>query len=277
MKESTGQRRDPKRLKGIRVMVTRPRDQQTALAEGLRSLGAEVVEAPVIRIDPPLDMAPLDRAIQRLGEYDWIVFTSANGVRSLHSRMRALGTELREMGRAKLAAIGPATASTLEAAGLPVDVVPDRFIAEEVFAALERSGPLRGCRVLLPRADIARQALPNLLKEAGAEVDVVVAYRTVSVSEELASAMRWISQGKIDVVTFTSGSTVRSFVSGIKEDAQLRGKFVSASIGPITSQALREAGLEPVIEATVYSVDGLIEAIERYFTDEPKSVGRGTA
>ena len=258
-------------------MITRPREQLTELAEGLRVLGADVVEAPVIRIEPPLDKAPLDQTIERLAEYDWIVFTSANGIRSLRARMREHGKELREIAQAKLAAIGPATAATLEAEDLRVDVVPERFIAEEVFAALKRFGPLRGCRVLLPRADIAREALPNLLRAAGASVDVVVAYRTISVSEELASAMQLISDGKIDVVTFTSGSTVRSFVSGMKEKAQLRGKFVSASIGPITSQALREAGLEPGIEAAVYNVDGLIKAIERYFSGEPASANHGLA
>ena len=196
MSESTGQLGALKGLKGRRVMVTRPREQLTELAEGLRVRGADVVEAPVIRIEPPLDKAPLAQAIQRLAEYDWIVFTSANGVRFLRAGLRELGKELREIGQAKLAAIGPATAATLEAEGLRVDVVPERFIAEEIFAALERFGPVDDCRVLLPRADIAREALPNLLRAAGASVDVVVAYRTVSVSEELASAMQLISDGQ---------------------------------------------------------------------------------
>lgn len=277
MSQSNDQLTDLKGLTGRRVMVTRPREQLTELTEGLRNRGAEVVEAPVIRIEPPLDKAPLDHAIQHLAEYDWIVFTSANGVRSLGARMRELGEEPGAIGQAKLAAIGPATAASLEAEGLKVDIVPERFIAEEVFAALERFGPLGGCRLLLPRADIAREALPNLLRAAGASVDVVVAYRTVSVREELASAMQLISDGQIDVVTFTSGSTVRSFVAGMTEKVQLRSKFVSASIGPITSQALRDAGLEPRIEAAVYNVDGLIEAIERYFSGQPASVSPGTA
>jgi uroporphyrinogen III methyltransferase/synthase len=261
---------NPRSLSGRRVLVTRPREQAAGLAEGLKRRGAEVVEAAVIRIEPPSDKAPLDTAIEHLADYDWIVFTSANGVRSFQGRLQELGKELRHLGEPRLAAIGPATAAALEEEGLKVDVVPERFVAEEVFDALRRVGPLEGCRVLLPRADIAREALPDLLRSAGAHVDVVVAYRTVPVSEELASAMQLISDGGIDVVTFTSGSTVRSFLSGvegIERRDQLRGKFVSASIGPITSQALREAGFEPVIEAGVYTVDGLIEAIERYFTD----------
>jgi uroporphyrinogen III methyltransferase/synthase len=164
-----------------------------------------------------------------------------------------------------VAAIGPATAAALEANGLRVDVVPERFVAEEVFAALRRFGSLQGRRVLLPRADIAREALPDLLRSEGAEVDVVVAYRTVPVTDELSTAIKLISEGQVDVVTFTSGSTVRSFLSGIKDKDRLRGRLVAASIGPITSQALREAGLGPAIEAGVYTVDGLIDAIERYF------------
>lgn len=255
-------------------MVTRPREQLAELVGGLRRRGAEVVEAPVIRIEPPLDQAPLDRAIGCLANYDWIVFTSANGVRFLMTRLRELGKKFPDHGEVQLAAIGPATAAALAAQGLKVDVVPERFVAEEVFAALKRAGPLAERRILLPRADIAREALPELLRSAGATVEVVVAYRTVPVSRELASAVRLLSDGGIDVVTFTSGSTVRSFLSAFQDKEPLYGKFASASIGPITSQALRDAGFQPTIEAGVYTVDGLIEAIERYFGDEPARPGQ---
>jgi uroporphyrinogen III methyltransferase / synthase len=253
-------------LRGRLVMVTRPREQVATLADGLRRRGAEVVEAPVIRIEAPPDLAPLDAAIERAADFDWIVFTSANGVRSFLARLRELGKEF-PRGGPKLAAIGPATAATLKGEGIEVEVVPQRFVAEEVYEALRQAGPLHGKKVLLPRADIAREALPELLRAAGAEVEVVVAYRTVSVSEEIASALRLVRDGRVDVVTFTSGSTVRSFLSAIPDKGELVGKFASASIGPITSQALRDAGLEPAIEAGVYTVDGLIDAIERYFSD----------
>ncbi len=264
-------------LSGRRVMVTRPREQVAELAEGLRRRGADVVEAPVIRIEAPPDLAPLDAAIERVADFDWIVFTSANGVRSFLGRLRGLGKEFPGSGpvkpvkpakKVKLAAIGPATAATLKAEGVEVDIVPERFVAEEVFEALRQAGPLQGKRVLLPRADIARETLPRLLRAAGAKVEVVVAYRTVSVSEEIASALRLVRDGRVDVVTFTSGSTVRSFLSAVPNKGELHGKFASASIGPITSQALRDAGFEPAIEAGVYTVDGLIDAIERYFSEE---------
>lgn len=256
-------------------MVTRPREQMTELAEGLRRRGANVVEAPVIRIEPPHDRAPLDAAIERMMDFDWIVFTSANGVRSFLGRLQELGKAFPGGSHVKLAAIGPATAATLNAEGIGVDIVPKRFVAEEVFEALRQSGPLVGKRVLLPRADIAREALPTLLRAAGAEVEVVVAYRTVPVSEEISSALRLVRDGLVDVVTFTSGSTVRSFLSAVQNRGELHGKFASASIGPITSQALRDAGFEPTIEAGIYTVDGLIDAIERYFSEERMGPSRG--
>ena len=249
-------------------MVTRPREQVAELAEGLRRRGADVVEAPVIRIEAPLDLAPLDAAIEHVADFDWIVFTSANGVRSFLGRLQELGQDFPRVEKVRLAAIGPATAATLRAEGIEVDIVPKRFVAEEVFEALRQAGPLQGKRVLLPRADIAREALPKLLRDAGAEVEVVVAYRTISVSEEIASALQLVRDGRVDVVTFTSGSTVRSFLSAVPNKGELQGKFASASIGPITSQALRDAGFEPAIEAGVYTVDGLIDAIERYFSEE---------
>ncbi len=139
-----------------------------------------------------------------------------------------------------------------------------------------QAGPLQGKRVLLPSADIAREALPKLLRAAGAEVEVVVAYRTDSISEEIVSALRLVRDGRVDVVTFTSGSTVRSFLSAVPNKGELHGKFASASIGPITSQALRDAGFEPAIEAGVYTVDGLIDAIERYFSEEAPGPSRNT-
>lgn len=259
---------DSDSLSGRRVMVTRPREQVAELADGLRRRGADVVEAPVIRIETPPDLAPLDAAIERAADFDWIVFTSANGVRSFLGRMQELDREFPRGGQGKLAAIGPATAATLKSEGIEVDIVPKRFVAEEVFEALRQAGPLRGKRVLLPSADIAREALPKLLRAARAEVEVVVAYRTVSISEEIVSALRLVRDGRVDVVTFTSGSTVRSFLSAVPNKGELHGKFASASIGPITSQALRDAGFEPAIEAGVYTVDGLIDAIERYFSEE---------
>ncbi len=171
-------------LEGKRVLVTRALEQASELSERLRSHGAEVFEAPAIRIEPPSDWAPVDAAIQNLESYDWIVFTSVNGAAYFLDRIHTLGGPPRELTQSKIAAIGPATRAALVKRGIPVDVQPERFVAEEVFAALRRFGSLEGAHILLPRADIAREALPELLRKEGAYVTVVAAYRTTPATEE---------------------------------------------------------------------------------------------
>jgi uroporphyrinogen III methyltransferase/synthase len=252
-------------LEGKRFLVTRALEQASELSEALRRRGAEVFEAPAIRIEPPSDWAPVDGAIQNLRSYDWIVFTSVNGAAQFLDRLHTVGGDLRELSQSKIAAIGPATRAALVKRGILVDVQPERFVAEEVFAALRRFGNLQGIHILLPRADIAREALPELLRGEGAEVTVVTAYRTSPATEEIGRGLDLVTEGRIDVVTFTSGSTVRSFFSAVKESEALRGKFSPASIGPITSQALRDVGFEPVVEASEYTTKGLVKAIVRYF------------
>jgi uroporphyrinogen III methyltransferase/synthase len=246
-------------LRGRRIIVTRPRHQAASLANALAALGADVIIAPAIKIEPPTDTAVLDAAISRADDYDWIVFTSVNGVEAFFERVACAP-------RAALAAIGPATAEALSERGLEADVVPERFVAEEVFEALARRTELSGKRFLLPRADIARPALPNLLRGAGAEVDIAVAYRTVASSEDIARAIGFVLEGSVDAVTFTSGSTVRSFFAAADDAA--RARVVPASIGPITSAALREQNVEPVIEAERYTTLGLVEAIREHFSPE---------
>jgi uroporphyrinogen III methyltransferase/synthase len=258
---------DKKDLLGLTILVSRPREQSAGLTEGLRMRGADVVEAPTIRIEPPSDWAEVDGAIRRIDSYHWIIFTSVNGVKFFLERMDAIGIEQRSLSKVKLAAIGPATRDELEARGFAVDVVPERFVAEEVFEALKASGPLKGCKALLPRADIARKALPELLRKEGVDLDVVVAYRTAPSHEDIRRAIELVSRGSIDVVTFTSGSTVRNFFSAVEDLLVLQSKFLPASIGPITSQTLREYGFEPAIEAREYTSDGLITAIVDYFAN----------
>jgi uroporphyrinogen III methyltransferase/synthase len=258
-----------KPLEGRRVVVSRARAQASRLSSALRRLGADVVEAPAIRIEPLQDWSALDAAIESLSSYDWIIFTSVNGVTPFVERLKVLGKDPRELTDVRLAAIGPATRRSLESHGFHVHVVPQRYIAEEVFEALRKIGPLRGSRILLPRADIAREALPDLLRKEGAGVDVVVAYRTVSAKEEIGRAVDLVARGQVDVVTFTSGSTVRGFFSAVDDKEALRDKFLCASIGPITSGALREHGFTPVIEASEYTTEGLAEAIARYFMTNP--------
>lgn len=262
---------DKKDLQGLSILVSRPREQSAGLAEGLRTRGADVVEAPTIRIEPPSDWTDVDSAIRRIDSYDWVIFTSVNGVKLFLDRMSSIGVDPRGLKKVKLAAIGPATRDELEAKGFTVDVVPGRFVAEEVFEAIRKSGPLKGSRALLPRADIARKALPELLRNEGVDLDVVVAYRTVPSHEDIRRAIELVSRGHIDVVTFTSGSTVRNFFSTVEDPLQLKGKFLPASIGPITSQTLREYGFEPAIEALDYTSDGLIAAIGEYFANRDRT------
>lgn len=246
-------------LEGKRIVVTRPRHQARALSEALRELGAAVIEAPAIRIEPPDDYGPLDQALQSLPDYDWIVFTSANGVEAFFERLAALSASVLP-GSLRWAAIGPATADCLEEHGPRAEVIPDRYVAEDVFRALSEAETLPGKRFLLPRADIAREALPGLLRQAGAKVEVVVAYRTVPATEELRRALDLVQNDEVDIVTFTSASTVRSFFQAIPK-ASLSTRVLAASIGPITSAALRELGVEPSIEARRFDVGGLVEAI----------------
>ncbi len=250
-------------LSGRRIVVTRPRHQAEPLKNALAALGADVVVAPAIRIEPPADWAALDAALAHADDYDWIVFTSVNGVEVFFDRIAS--TRHSTLGSA-FAAIGPATADALSERGVEATVVPERFVAEEVFAALSRHTDLSGKKILLPRADIAREALPNLLRDAGCDVDVVAAYRTVASSEDIERATALVRDGSVDAVTFTSGSTVRSFFASA--DDNLRAHVAPASIGPITSDALREENVEPVIEAERYTTEGLVEAIRQHFSRE---------
>lgn len=247
----------PEPLAGRRIVITRPRHQSESLKNALEALGAEVVVAPAIRIEPPEHPERLDEAVSRADDFDWIVFTSANAVDAFfeHAESKPL---------CALAAIGPATAAALVERGVRATIVPKRYVAEEVFEALSRHTNLSGKKILLPRADIAREALPKLLREAGADVEVVAAYTTVPATEDIERAIELVRDGSVDAVTFTSGSTVRSFFSAA--DDAVRKSVTPASIGPITSAALREENVEPVIEAESYTTKGLVEAMTQHFS-----------
>jgi glutamate-1-semialdehyde 2,1-aminomutase len=248
-------------LAGRTIMVTRPRRQSQPLADALRKLGATVVEAPAIRIEPPSDFGPLDEAIARLATYDWLVFASVNAVEAFLDRLSETrpGTPL-----PRIAAIGPATEESLRERGLRADVVPEKHVAEELFRAIAERGDVAGKRFLLPRADIARETLPELLREAGATVDAVVAYRTVSAENEMRMASELVERGAVDAVTFTSASTARSFFAHL--DARtFETRARAASIGPITSSALRSLGIAPAVEAEIFTTEGLVDAILRHY------------
>lgn len=261
-------------LFGQRVLVTRARAQASELVEALRTLGAEAVEFPTIQIAPPADnFAALDRALARLGTddhpragqsgasrpYDWIVLTSVNGVEMFWSRLRVAGKDARSLSGVRLAAIGPATAAALEAHGLMPDVVPEHFVAEALLEAIPDPA---GQRFLLPRADIARAALREGLEAAGAEVDEVEAYRTVLGQPTEAERAELLERG-VDILTFTSSSTVRNFVQQLGPDVArlLAARALVAAIGPITARTARELDLHVDIEASQHTIPGLVEAI----------------
>jgi uroporphyrinogen III methyltransferase/synthase len=253
-------------LFGQRVLVTRSREQASVLISRLRALGAEAVELPAIRPAPPDDWSPLDRAIAALSTCDWIVFTSTNGVRYFWERLGLAGLDARALHGIRLAAIGPMTAAELQACGLRPDYVPDEYVAEAIAAGL---GDVRGRRVLLPRADIARPALAALLRQRGGDVVEVTAYRTLRPEMEAGELRDLLA--RITVATFTSSSTVRNLAEMARDAGLELGRVleqaVVACIGPITAATARELGLDVDVEAQEYTVNGLVEALVRHFSD----------
>lgn len=246
-------------LEGRRVLVTRAAHQAGKLSEGLRALGAEAVEVPVLEIRPPADFALLDRALHAMNSYDWLILTSANTVRALSERAEALGLRLSAADRLKVAAVGDATATAAKKAGLPVAVVPESYVAECLVERL--ASEAGGKRVLLARAEIARDVIPEALRVAGARVDVVDAYKNV-IPEAAPGLLREALQKGIDAAMFTSSSSVTHLADAAKA-AGLSFPFAGVaaiSIGPVTSQTLREYGWKPA-EASVSDLSGLIAAI----------------
>lgn len=261
-------------LFGRTVVVTRSRTQAEGLVGRLRELGANVREVPAIAFEDPEDYGALDAGLGRLDAYDWIVFTSANGVKRFFDRLRKVfGRDARSLAGSLVAAIGPGTARALEAQGIMADLVPKDFRAEGMFEAMRdycashEGMTLRGARVLIPRAQVARDALPQLLSDAGAQVDVAAAYRTVVPGGGIADELRRaLAAGRVDAVTFTSSSTVRNFCALLGADAaSLMDGVAACSIGPITSQTLRDQGIEPAVEADRYTVEGLVAAIRGHY------------
>ncbi|CAG0987007.1 partial uroporphyrinogen III methyltransferase / synthase, partial [Anaerolineae bacterium] len=246
-------------LFGKRILVTRAREQASELSQMLRELGAEPIEFPVIRIAPLDDYRALDDALTR--RYDWIIFTSGNGVSAVWYRLEALGRDARTFAGARLGAIGPATAEQLTAHGLRADFVPGEYVAEAIVAGI---GDVNGKRVLLPRADIARENLARDLRARGARVDEVVAYRTITLDANDPSAQHirdLLAAGEIDAITFTSSSTVRGFVNVIRFPISNFQFPIIACIGPITAQTARDLGLQVDVTAQEYTLEGLTRAL----------------
>lgn len=257
----------PHPLAGRRVVVTRARDQAGTLALALAALGAEVVLAPAIRVVPLADLAPLGAALRRPVPYDWIVFTSRNTVEIVCAALPEWGLTAAAVARARVAAIGPGTADALTRAGIAPALVPERFVAEAVVAALAAQGELRGQQVLLPRARAARDALPAGLRSHGAVVDVIPVYETVWEPGDGRTLGAALLAGEIDIVTFTSSSTVRGFAELVGPAATRSGRFAAAVIGPVTATTARELGMKVAVEAEAYTIPGLVDALARHFAE----------
>jgi len=266
-------------LARLRVLVGRPRHQASALSAGLKKLGAQVIEIPFIEIRKPRSYKPLDSALKGIAEYDWLILTSVNGVEALSTRMKRLRIDRSRLAHLQIAAIGPSTKREIENLGLKVAVVPERYIAESVVDSLKEK--VKGKRVLLARAKVARDVIPRELQKMSATVDVVEAYETVIPKSSKTRLQAVMKDPKLrpDIITFTSSSTVRNFVRLINLSApEGAGKacvegIQFASIGPVTSATLREFGLDSDIEAMEYTIPGLIQAIvSRIASEEPRQV-----
>jgi uroporphyrinogen-III synthase len=255
-------------LAGVRILVSRAKAQAGGLAGDLCGLGAQVLTIPFIEIRKPASYRALDAALQQIAEYDWLILTSVNGVEALFARMQKRGVPPENLNHLQVAAIGPATAKAIAKHGMDVDVMPDEYVAESVVRRLRKL--VKGKRVLLVRAKVARDVIPNELRKAGAVVAVVEAYETVVPARSRQQIARLMQRPEKmpHVITFTSSSTVKNFVQliGKRAVAQIvKGKaFVGtrfASIGPVTSATLRSFGLEPHIRAKEYTIPGLTAAI----------------
>lgn len=254
-------------LLGRRIVVTRARHQASELVERLTALGADTLECPTIDVVPPEDWTALDQSLAALDAYDWVIFTSVNGVRFFFDRLFETGRDVRALGRVRTAAIGPATADRLKSFGLNTDILPESYRAESVVAAFE-GVDLQNRRVLIPRAAEARPILPTELVRRGAVVDEIAVYHTIQARDGADDLHAGLADGTVDMVTFTSSSTVRNFRALFPEEADpaefLKGVTV-ASIGPITSETARELGFSVDIEAESYTIPGLVSAIHAHF------------
>jgi uroporphyrinogen III methyltransferase/synthase len=261
---------DSRPLFGKRILVTRPREQAADFVSLLQALGADPIEAPMIRIAPPVDFAPLDEACASLDRFDWVVFTSGNAVDAFMGRLLASPADVRALGSVRLCAIGAGTAERFTRFGIKVDLIPAESRAEGVVQALLEQGEVAGVRFLIPRADIGRDVIAEELRKRGAEIADVVAYRTVAIDPERdgePDVYRMLLDHQIDVVTFTSPSSVRSFAElyGAEAAADLLHTTTVAAIGPVTAEAAAQLGIACTIVPGQYTIPALCAAIVKHF------------
>jgi uroporphyrinogen III methyltransferase/synthase len=250
-------------LFGRRIVVTRTRKQASALSAKLRALGADVYEIPTIRVEPSENLMEFGELVRDAFQYEWLVFTSVNGVEAFFDMFYRLYDDARSIGNVKIAAIGPATAQRIKDFHLSVDLQPKEFVAEALIEGLLEYGSVENLKFLVVRALGAREVLPQRLAELGAIVDEATAYRTVQETNDSSGAQERFQMEGADLITFTSSSTVENFLAlKLPWPAQMK----TASIGPITSQTMRKQGLSVDVEATRYDVDGLVTAVLKLFT-----------
>jgi uroporphyrinogen III methyltransferase/synthase len=255
-------------LLGKRIVVTRTRKQASVLSNKLRALGAHVIELPTIRIEPPSNLREFAELVQEAHMYDWIVFTSANGVEAFFDIFFKLYDDAREIGAVRIAAIGLATAQRVKDFHLHVDLQPEEFVAEAVSREFKKQGSIENLWILLVRAEKARDTLPKELSAMGAIVDEACAYRTVPETRDTSGTRRQLAQDGADLITFTSSSTVENFLAlGLPWPKGMR----IASIGPITSKTVRDQGLKVDVEARRHDIDGLVGAIRQLFAEKSKT------
>lgn len=256
-----------KPLFGKKILITRSREQSRRMAEKIYEQGGEPILFPTIRIAPPTDFGPLDHAIEQVHNFHWVIFTSVNGVERFFQRFFGLKNDIRQMAGPRLGAIGPMTAAAIRKRGLKVDLLAKEFVAEGVLDLLDEA-EVRGKRFLIPRAESAREVLPEGISGMGGEVEVVSVYRTgLPEGADVDRIRTMLVRKQVDAVTFTSSSTVTHLAKmlGSADLPDLSDGTVVASIGPVTSGTLRENGLPVHVEALEYTVDGLVQALAKYF------------
>ena len=256
---------DNRPLFGKRVLVTRSRAQASVLSEMLADEGAEPVELPTLELSNVEDYSRLDSSIASLSTYSWVIFTSTNGVDAFFDRMRALGLDSRAFRGVNVGAIGPATAESLVDHGIIADLVPPQYVSESLVEAM-KGQDLNGTRVLLPRGDIGRDELPEGLAGLGAQVDQLPVYRTVVPEDSRARARELLADGRIDMVTFTSSSTVSNLLNLLDGNGSLFEQTLVACIGPVTAETAQSAGLRVDVVAREYTIAGLVRALKEYFS-----------
>ena len=258
-----------KPLAGKKILITRAREQSSDFATLLKKLGAEVIEFPTIEIVPPIRWKELDQAIDQLTSYDWLIFTSANGVHFFCQRLRERRKSYHLPPSLRVCAIGPATARQLKEKKIFVDYMPKEFIAEAILKGFEKMA-VNQERILLARAQKARDILPNGLRKMGAEVDVVEVYRTVKPKAGLKRLKKVLTDGKIDAITFTSSSTVDHFAELLKKEdlRKLLKGIAIACIGPVTARTAKRWGMKVQVQPKQYTIPSLTRAVSQYFANK---------